>query len=149
MFWIILYSVISIIVARYLEKHMKVAAIFHSILFVFLTTFLLFMSNNPFIDRALENIVGETYFEGFKESLFAKYRIYSSEFSVFIILEMILLFLSIIVLVVTATKVAKTVYEDMKQYKVIFKPMRIAKIQIKGTRHHARRIYLQFCRLLN
>lgn len=149
MLWLLLYCVLSVVIARWLEKHMKIAAVFHSILFIFLMTYLLFLCDIPFITNAMKNILGDVYYSSFRESLFAKYRVYSVEISVFIILEMLLLFLSIVVLAVTAVKVAKEVYNEAKKQLAIFKERKVTYEYFTGTRHFAKKIYLHFCKLLN
>ena len=149
MIWLALYFVISIIIARWLDKRMRVAAIFHSVMFIFITVYLLLLSNTSFIVNAFESILGPNTYTTFKEALYDCHSHFSSEISVFAIIESVLLSLTIVVLSVTAVKVID------KTIKLFEHEFLILKELLTKTEHNlaetlqSKKIYLVFCRLLN
>ena len=79
MMWLVLYFIISIIIARYLDKKMRVATVFHSIMFIIITCYLLLLSNTSFIVNAFEHLLGEDTYNTFKGALYKYNTYYSSQ----------------------------------------------------------------------
>lgn len=149
MLWLILYCVLSVIIARWLEKRMRLAAIFHSIMFVIITIYLLLLCDARYLVNAFELLLGKESYEAFKDALLTSYYAYSFEISVFAILEMMLLFLSIIVLAVTAVTVIEKTISSVRKNLGAFKPLKAIEKYILVEWHCAKKIYLHFCRLIN
>ena len=149
MLWLILYCVLSVIIARWLEKRMRLAAIFHSIMFVIITIYLLLLCDARYLVNAFELLLGKESYEAFKDALLTSYYAYSFEISVFAILEMMLLFLSIIVLAVTAVTVIEKAISSVRKNLGAFKPLKAIEKYILVEWHCAKKIYLHFCRLIN
>ena len=149
MLWLILYCVLSVIIARWLEKRMRLAAIFHSIMFVIITIYLLLLCDARYLVNAFELLLGKESYEAFKDALLTSYYAYSFEISVFAILEMMLLFLSIIVLAVTAVTVIEKTISSVRKNLGAFKPLKAIEKYILVEWHCAKKIYLHFCRLLD
>lgn len=149
MLWLIVYFLVSVVIARWLEKKMRIAAIFHSIMFIVITMYLLLVSDVSFISNMFKYILGSEEYEIFKSALLDKYRINSYEISVFIILEFILLVLSVLVLAISAVVIIKETLGIVKRRLGFFKQEEIRKRYILVEWHCAKKIYLHFCRLLN
>lgn len=149
MIWLILYCVLSVIIARWLEKRMRMAAVFHSIMFIIVTVYLLLLCDARYIVNAFEYLLGKESYEAFKEALLTSYYAYSFEISVFAILEMMLLFLSIIVLAVTAVKLVEEAVHVVRKNLGAFRTLEAEEKYILVEWHCAKKIYLHFCRLLN
>lgn len=147
--WLIVYFLVSVVIARWLEKKMCVAAIFHSVMFIIITMYLLIIGNVPGIYKVMANIFGDTEYSLFREALLSKYRINSHEFSVFIILEFILLVLSVLVLTVSALVILKDTFATVKRKLGFLKEEAKYEKYILVEWHYAKKIYLHFCRLLN
>lgn len=149
MLWLILYCVLSVIIARWLEKRMRFAAIFHSIMFIVITVYLLLLCDARYLVNAFEYLLGKESYGAFKEALLSTYYAYSFEISVFAILEMMLLFMSIIVLAVTAVKLVEKAVQAVRKNLGAFKQLKAEEKYILVEWHCAKKIYLHFCRLLN
>ena len=149
MLWLIVYFLISVVIARWLEKKMRIAAVFHSIMFIIITMYLLLVSNVSVISNMFKYFMGDSAYEIFRSTLLDKYRINSYEISVFIILEFILLVLSVLVLAISAVVIIKDSLEIVKRKLGFFKKEEAHTKYILVERHYAKKIYLHFCRLLN
>ncbi|CCY07224.1 MAG: hypothetical protein SOY54_01720 [Bacilli bacterium] len=149
MLWLIVYFLVSVVIARWLEKKMRIAAVFHSIMFTIITMYLLLVSNVSVISNMFKYFMGDSEYEIFRSALLDKYRINSYEISVFIILEFILLVLSVLVLAVSAVVIIKDSLEIVKRKLGFFKKQEAHTKYILVEWHYAEKIYLHFCRLLN
>ena len=99
--------------------------------------------------NAFEYLLGKESYGAFKEALLSTYYAYSFEISVFAILEMMLLFLSIIVLAVTAFKLVEKAVQLVRKNLGAFRLLKAEEKYILVEWHCAKKIYLHFCRLLN
>ena len=149
MMWLVLYFIISIIIARYLDKKMRVATVFHSIMFIIITCYLLLLSNTSFIVNAFEHLLGKDTYNIFKEALYEYNTYFSAEISAFAVIESILLTLTVVVLSVTAVKVVNKTIELFKHGFLVLKGyIRNNGLNLAESLQ-SKKIYLVFCRLLN
>ena len=75
MLWLIVYFLVSVVIARWLEKKMRIAAVFHSIMFTIITMYLLLVSNVSVISNMFKYFMGDSEYEIFSISILDKYRI--------------------------------------------------------------------------
>lgn len=74
---LLLLCVCSIFLARFLEGKMKVASIAHSVLFIFMGVYFLFTSENYWINFAMNNLVGEYYYNVFHDAFIEAAQVYT------------------------------------------------------------------------
>ena len=104
---LILFGVCSVIIARCLEKRMRVASVAHAILFIVLFFFSLFTSGFPMIDQAMINTFGKDLFETVRDTLNETSPVYRSIFGSLFIIDLaidIMTSIAVIILIIKGFK---------------------------------------------
>lgn len=106
---LILLCFCSIIIARCLEKRMRIASVAYAILFIVLSFFSLFSTGFALVDQAMINIFGENLFNAIREGLMEASPIYRSAFGT-------LFFVSIIIDVITSITALVLIIKGFRKF---------------------------------
>ena len=104
---LILLCFCSVIIARCLEKRMRVASVAHAILFIVLFFFSLFTSGFAMIDQAMINTFGKDLFETVRDTLNETSPVYRSIFGSLFIIDLaidIMTSIAVIILIIKGFK---------------------------------------------
>ena len=115
---LILLIVCSIIIARCLERRMRVASVAHSIMFIVLAFFMLFTTNFALINQAMINIFGENIFNIVREALIDGSHLYRGTFSVLFFIDVVIDVIACITAIVVSVKAYKKFFKNLDIKKV-------------------------------
>lgn len=120
---LILLCICSVIIARCLERRMRVASIAHAILFIVLAFFFLFTTDFKAINYAMSNMFGEKNFLIIRNALLDASPFYRSAISTLFIMDIVIEIMAciaaIIVLVKSFRKFSKGI--NLKKVQIIIK----------------------------
>lgn len=144
-----IYFLLSALIAKWLDKRMRVATICHNVMFVFITIYLLLLSDNPYISNMFINIMGENEYDIFISALVSPMQFNTIEISSFVIIEIVVLLLSLVVLSYTAVSVIRRTYTSLKKTINIWESKKDYNICILYKCNYVTRIFLKLGHLRN
>lgn len=146
MLFILYYFIISVIIARFLEKRMHIAAIFHSVLFIITTLYLLIICNNYYISSLFKHILSENTFNQIRYAITNVININEFEISSVIVIELIMLLLTILLLSITFIKVIKINIKLLnRNFKYVKYEIKCLYIEVIKLNKRIKKIYLNNC----
>ena len=150
---LIILIVLSIFTARVLERRYKVAAIAHSVLFIFTLVFFCFTTDLPLIVKAMNNIIPKMYYDALKDALLTPAKVLNFGLSGILVLDCILYLFVPILSIIALIKEAREQFKEMK-IKANVKVMvgyviNLVLDPIKDFKHNKNETYLILGKLLN
>ena len=146
--------VLSIVIARYLDrKKYRVASIAHSILFIFLSFVFVLSTDIPVFVIASTNIFGEEYYSAIHEALVMTISTTKGSLSAFLVIELVIyIFLPIFAAIIVAKQIKEQLMKiKMRKPNYEFGYLNIQNgfNPIEDQRYSQNKTYLVLGRLLN
>ncbi len=117
---LILLCVCSIVIARCLERKMRVASVAHAILFIVLAFFSLFTTDLKLVSQAMINVMSEEKYVIIRNALMSASHFYRGAFSVLFIIDVAIEVMACIAAIILI----------VKGYKKFFKKIDLQKVRI-------------------
>lgn len=151
MLLLVIYSILNIIIARWLDKRMHFAMVCHSILFVISSLYLLFVWDNPYIINIFKKILSENNYNILVDVIKKKsILIQDFELTSIVIIELFMIILTFIILSFTCAFVVK---KTIKAFKKSLKTFILNNLNIIKNKLFniimVIKIYLRHCKLNN
>lgn len=151
MLLLVIYSILNIIIARWLDKRMHFAMVCHSILFVISSLYLLFVWDNPYIINIFKKILSENNYNILVDVIKKKsILIQDFELTSIVIIELFMIILTFIILSFTCVFVVK---KTIKAFKKSLKTFILNNLNIIKNKLFniimVIKIYLRHCKLNN
>ena len=144
----------SVVIARYLEKRMKVASIAYSVLFILVSTFYFFGSDFKLFVMAGKNMLGESDYTSIHNALKEGVLFVNFSLSAIFIIDMIVTMITVVVSTIAIIKGIKKLIQKIKisrinsfvRIKVLFESvLNPHKVHINDESNE----YLVLCQLRN
>ena len=151
MLLLVIYSILNIIIARWLDKRMHFAMVCHTILFVISSLYLLFVWDNPYIINIFKKILSENNYNILVDVIKKKsILIQDFELTSIVIIELFMIILTFIILSFTCAFVVK---KTIKAFKKSLKTFILNNLNIIKNKLFniimVIKIYLRHCKLNN
>lgn len=146
---LILFAVVSVIIARYFEKRFIIAASAHAVLFLIFGICLLYCSDCEVIIKAMRSISGDVAYDYIRCAFKSPLDIFFFGYSAYLIVDIVI----IAMIVAVSAAVGELIHRKASQQKV-FSAQENGKIQILPRNPsvyngYKERKYIKYCRMLN
>lgn len=146
---LLLFAIISVIIARWFEKRFRIAAAAHSVLFLVFGLCLLYCSGNHIIESVMRMVSGDTVYEYIRFALQSPMRIMFFGYSAYLVVNLSLIFMIIAVTVAVSHALVRRAESARKKTALVPAGKNHAFYPMNHYNKNKEKKYIKYCRILN